>query len=355
MIYLFSGKCPVPPERGGYSLDNLPPDFDYTINHSTHVFWHIIAGLQRDCVFPFNIRDICEKCPMLGKKFGYCKTCTDDEAILLVSCLNDIGRLGKWIGAKVFLCNIGGQALRKVYNGCKKGVQIHSGIDESLFHAVFSDGIHMSNCVSHRASSYRNGPASQQASVYTSLKSLFDILERPDNLQAMIEEPSFKMVADLSSPNYQPPKSPKELKKEAADRVKSLLASHELPTPDDFSNSIFAHLWNKALEKAEADRLKKAEADRLKKEASDRRALKKAEKEAADRLKKEAADRLKKEASDRRALKKAEKEAADRLKKEASDRRALKKAEKEAADRLKKEESGRSASWEKRFVSVKSL
>jgi hypothetical protein len=117
-IYLFSGKCPVPHQwRGDYSLYNLPPDFDYTINHSTHVFWHIIAGLQKDCVFPFNIRDICEPCPETGLKFGFCKNCSNDEAILLVSFLNDIGRLGRWIGAKVFLCNIGGRALRKVYKG----------------------------------------------------------------------------------------------------------------------------------------------------------------------------------------------------------------------------------------------
>jgi hypothetical protein len=114
-IYLFSGKCPVPDKRGGYSLDNLPPNSKYTNNDSVLVFKYIIAGLPEDCVFPFNIRDICVLCPDYGEEYGVCKKLTYIEAILLVFCLNHVGLLGKWIGAKVYLCNIGGETLKDVY------------------------------------------------------------------------------------------------------------------------------------------------------------------------------------------------------------------------------------------------
>jgi hypothetical protein len=158
MIYLFSGKCPVPDERGGFSLDNLPPGFNFADNDSTRVFAKIIDGLPKDCVFPFNIRDIRELCPIDGKKYGFCKVRTNAEAILLVSCLNLVGLLGKWMGAKVFLCNISGSALHHVYNGRKRGTEKFSGIDKSLFEVVS----HLSNCVSHR-----------RMAVYDFLTSLF--------------------------------------------------------------------------------------------------------------------------------------------------------------------------------------
>ncbi len=47
MIYLFSGKCPVPDERDGFSIDNLPPDFNFADNDSTRVFAKIIDGLPK--------------------------------------------------------------------------------------------------------------------------------------------------------------------------------------------------------------------------------------------------------------------------------------------------------------------
>jgi hypothetical protein len=34
LLYLFSGKCPVPERRGGWSFNNLPPDFEPASNDS---------------------------------------------------------------------------------------------------------------------------------------------------------------------------------------------------------------------------------------------------------------------------------------------------------------------------------
>jgi hypothetical protein len=199
-IYLFSGKCPVPDKRGGYSLDNLPPNSKYTNNDSVLVFKYIIAGLPEDCVFPFNIRDICVLCPDYGEEYGVCKKLTYIEAILLVFCLNHVGLLGKWIGAKVYLCNIGGKTLKDVYKGIMSGPQKFSGIDESLFEVVFSGrthlskwGTHLSNCKKHRRFSFKAGPEYQKAVVYAFLTSLFDVLNLPNNLWPMIKDLKLEM------------------------------------------------------------------------------------------------------------------------------------------------------------------
>jgi hypothetical protein len=142
--------------------------------------------------------------------------CTNAEAILLVSCLNLVGLLGNWIGAKVFLCNIGGSALHHEYNGRKRGTEKFSGIDESLFEVVSSGGTHLSNCVRYRGTSF-NSREEQAAKVYAFLTSLFDVLNLPNNLRPMIDDPAIEMVVVLSSSDYQVPKSAKELKKEASD------------------------------------------------------------------------------------------------------------------------------------------
>jgi hypothetical protein len=92
----------------------------------------------------------------------------------------------------------------------------------------------------------------------------------------MIDDDALEMVVDLNSPDYQGPKSVKELKKEASDRVKALLASRESPTHDELTDDIFADLWGKALKKEEAARAKALE----KEEAARAKALKK-EEEAA--------------------------------------------------------------------------
>ncbi|KAL3786159.1 hypothetical protein ACHAWO_010571 [Cyclotella atomus] len=191
MIYLFSGKCPVPDERGGFSLDNLPPGFNFADNDSTRVFAKIIDGLPK--IVSFHSFVTFANCASIdGKKYGFCKVCTNAEAILLVSCLNLVGLLGKWMGAKVFLCNISGSALHHVYNGRKRGTEKFSGIDKSLFEVVS----HLSNCVSHRRMESPN---------------------LPNNLRSMIDDDALEMVVDLNSPDYQVPKSVKELKKEASD------------------------------------------------------------------------------------------------------------------------------------------
>jgi hypothetical protein len=274
-IYLFSGKCPVPNDRGGFSLDDLPPNFNYADNDTTCVFAHIIKGLPKDFVFPFNIRDICQLCPDYGEEYGFCKKLTDIEAILLVFCLNDVGRLGKWIGAKVFLCNIGGEDLTKVYRGRIKGPQKFSGIDESLFEVVFSGcthmskyGTHLSNCMKHRRVSFKVGPEHQKAVVYAFLTALLDVLNLQNNLRPMINDHRLEMVVDLMSPDYQEAARAIELEKQEAARVKALkkemtarvnalIASGQSPTSDDLSNPIFEDLW-RAKESARAKALNTA-------------------------------------------------------------------------------------------------
>jgi hypothetical protein len=169
-IYLFSGKCPVPNDRGGFRLDDLPPNFNYADNDTTCVFAHIIKGLPKDFVFPFNIRDICQLCPDYGEEYDFCKKLTDIEAILLVFCLNDVGRFGKWrIGAKVFLCNIGGEDLTKVF--------VFSGRTH-----MSKYGTHLSNCMKHRRVSFKLGPEHQKAVVYAFLTALLDVLNLQNNL-----------------------------------------------------------------------------------------------------------------------------------------------------------------------------
>jgi hypothetical protein len=137
LLYLFSGKCPVPDTRGGWNFDNLPPDFDPASNDSTYVFAHIIHSLPIDDVIPFNIHDICD---LASGPFEFCKNPTDSEADVVVFVLNHVGMLAKWMGAKLIFCNVGGDALNLVY----------SGIDQSLFEAIASKGVHMSICARHR-------------------------------------------------------------------------------------------------------------------------------------------------------------------------------------------------------------
>lgn len=97
----------------------------------------------------------------------------------------------------------------------------------------------------YRQVSFRS-PEVQKAAVSASPPSLFDVLNHPNISDPMIDEPSFKMVGDFGSPDYQAPKNVKVLKKEAADRVSALLESGESPS-DDWSNSRIANLWHKAL------------------------------------------------------------------------------------------------------------
>jgi alpha-D-ribose 1-methylphosphonate 5-triphosphate synthase subunit PhnG len=170
----------------------------------------------------------------------------------------------------VFLCNIGGDTLWKVYNGCKGGTQRFSGIDESLSEVVFSGnthmsrcGTHLSNCMSHRRISFQAGPEYQKAVVYAFLTSLLDILNRPNNLRPMIDDPDLEMVVDLMSPDYQEAARTIELQKEEA-------------------------AFFKALRKEEAA-LAKAKREVKEEEAALAKALKKEEAALAKALKEEAA------------------------------------------------------------------
>lgn len=88
-------------------------------------------------MIPFNIHDICD---LASGPFGLCKNPTDSEADVVVFVLNHVGMLAKWMGAKLIFCNVGGDALNLVY----------SGIDQSLFEAIASKGVHMSICAHHR-------------------------------------------------------------------------------------------------------------------------------------------------------------------------------------------------------------
>jgi hypothetical protein len=164
-LYLFCGKCPVPPHRGDFSLDNLDEDFDYSDNDSTMVFEFITFGLEKKDVIAFNIRDICEYFEK-----GCCD-CSDCEGNEVAFSLNAMGKLADFIGVPLYLVNIGGRSVQS---------KVMKQVDESFFEKVVKEGVHMSMCVKYRGYSYKSREA-QMFAVHKSLHTTCTAINRPEN------------------------------------------------------------------------------------------------------------------------------------------------------------------------------